>query len=65
MSKTQLSNISVVAGLVVLSANQFGWILEQSKVAFILAGIWSLGWTVYNYVQRYQKGDLTLLGAKK
>ena len=65
ISKTQLSNISVTAGLIVMGANQFGWVLEQSKVAFILASVWSLGWTIYNYVQRYKKGDLTLGGIRK
>jgi len=65
LSKTQLANVSSIAGLIVLMANQFGWILEQNKVAFIMAGVWTLGWNAYNYYQRFKKGDLNLLGSRK
>lgn len=65
MSQTQLSNLMTVAGIVVLLASQFGLVIDANSVAFVLAAVWSLGWSAYNYYQRYQKGDLTLGGARK
>jgi hypothetical protein len=65
LSQTQLSNMMSVAGLIVLVANQFGFVLEQNKVAFVMAAIWSLAWTAYNYYQRFKKGDVTLGGVRK
>ena len=64
MSQTQLSNIATFAGLLVLGANYFGVVLEQNKVMFILAALWTLGWNIYNYIQRYKKGDLNVLGGR-
>ena len=65
MSQTQLSNIATFAGLLALGANYFGIVLEQDKTVFVLAALWTLGWNVYNYVQRYKKGDLNVLGSRK
>lgn len=65
MSQTQLSNINAIAGLIVLILTQFGVSGDAQKIAFIIAAAWSLGWTAYNYLQRYQKGDLTLGGLRK
>jgi len=65
MSQTQLANIMSFAGLLVILANQFGWVLQQDKVAFVISALWSISWTCYNYYQRYQKGDLQLSGYRK
>jgi 4-hydroxybenzoate polyprenyltransferase len=65
MSQTQLANFSTFAGLVVLVLSQFGIVFPQDKLTFILAALWSLGSTAYNYWQRYKKGDVTVLGARK
>lgn len=65
VSQTQLANIATIAGLVVLVANQTGFILDKDTVAFVIASLWSLGWTAYNYYQRYKKGDITLGGVRK
>lgn len=64
-SQTQLSNLMATAGLIVLIANQFGWILDQNKVAFILGAVWTIGWQGYNFYQRYAQGDLRLSGVRK
>lgn len=64
-SKTQLSNIMAIAGLVVLVANQLGIVLDKDSVAFGIAAIWSLAWTAYNYWQRFSKGDLTIGGFRR
>ncbi len=65
LSQTQLSNVATAAGLIVLLAQQAGVALEANVVAYWLAACWSLGWTAYNYIQRYKKGDLTLAGVRK
>ncbi len=65
LSQTQLANASSFAGLIVLAAQQAGWILDGSVVAFWIVGAWSTGWTAYNYIQRYRQGDLTLAGVRK
>ena len=53
------------AGVIVLLLSQFDIVFPAEKIAYILYSVWSLGWTAYNYYQRYQKGDLTLGGARK
>lgn len=65
LSQTQLSNFMTAAGMIVLLMSQFGIVFSTENVAFILASVWSLGWTGYNFYQRYQKGDVTLGGVRK
>ena len=65
LSQTQLANLSTLAGLTVIVANQAGFILDNNNVAFILAAIWTLASTAYNFYQRYRKGDITLGGVRK
>ncbi len=65
MSQTQLSNFASLAGLIVVVLGYFGVVIEKDGVTFILAAVWSVGWTIYNYYQRYQKGDITLGGIRK
>ena len=65
LSQTQVANFSTLAGLIVLVANQCGLMWEQSEVLFIMASLWSLGSTAYNYYQRFKKGDITLAGKRK
>ena len=65
MSQTQLSNLSTIAGLAVLVLAQFGITGDAQKITFLIGAGWSVGWTIWNYWQRYQKGDLTLGGMRK
>ena len=65
LSQTQLSNFAVLSGLIILIASKFGIILEENQVLFILAAIWTVGWNIYNYIQRFKKGDLKLSGLRK
>ena len=65
MSQTQLSNLSSLVGILVIVAQQFGVVLDPNKTVFVIASLWSLGWTAYSYWQRYQKGDVNLIGARK
>lgn len=65
ISQTQLSNIALLGGLIVIICNQFGIVINKDEVIFVIAALWSLGWTGYNYYQRFKKGDLTIMGVKK
>ena len=63
-SQTQLSNFATFAGIIVLIANQIGFILDQNTVAFVLASIFTLVSTAYNFYQRLKKGDISLGGKR-
>jgi hypothetical protein len=65
MSQTQLSNFATTAGVLALLLQHLGIIIPPDNIAFILFAVWSVGWSAYNYWQRYQKGDLTLGGIRK
>jgi hypothetical protein len=66
ISQTQLSNFAMLAGLLVLILSKMGVnIFSTEQLTFLIGAIWSVGWTIYNYVQRYKKGDLTLGGVRK
>jgi len=66
ISQTQLSNFATVAGLLVIVLSKMGVnIFSTEQLTFIIGAVWSIGWSVYNYIQRYNKGDLTLGGIKK
>ena len=64
-SQTQLSNFAVIGGLIVIVLNQFGVVLEKDQIVFVMAALWSIGFTAYNYWQRFKRGDLTLGGVRK
>lgn len=64
-SQTQLSNFALFGGLIVIIANQFGVIVDKDETIFVLAAIWSLVFTGYNYYQRFKRGDLSILGVRK
>lgn len=64
-SQTQLSNIMTAAGILTMVFAKFGLDVDQSTLAFVIGAIFSVGFTAYNYYQRYKKGDITLGGFKK
>lgn len=64
-SQTQLSNINTLAGILVLVLPKFGIFASNEELAFIIGASWSIGWTIYNWYQRYQKGDLHFGGTRK
>lgn len=63
-SQTQISNFITIAGFITFMANQAGVVLEQNEVAFWISGVFTVGSIVYNYIQRYQKGDVSLGGRR-
>ncbi len=64
-SQTQLANFAMVGGLLVITANQFGIVIDKDQTVFVIAAAWSLGWSAYSYYQRFKKGDLKLSGLRK
>lgn len=64
-SQTQLANLGMLAGLIVIVLSKFGITISTEEVSFFLGAAISLGFTVYSYINRYKKGDLTLGGFKK
>lgn len=65
ISQTQLSNIATLAGLLVIILGKMGIEIGTQELTFLIGAVWSVGWTIYNYYQRYKKGDLTLSGIRK
>ena len=65
MSQTQLSNIASVVGMLVIVAQQFGYVIDPNKTTFLVAAAWTLVWQAYNFYNRYKKGDLNLAGVRK
>ncbi len=65
MSQTQAMNYTTFAGVIVMVLGYFHVVTSIDTVDFILAAIGSIGSVAYNFYQRYQKGDLNLLGARK
>lgn len=63
-SQTQLANFGTAAGLIVFLLSQFGIVFPADKLTYIIACVWCLGTTGYNFWNRYSKGDITLSGAK-
>ena len=61
-SQTQLSNFITFAGIIVIIANQAGFILDKNTVAFVFASLFTLISTAYNFYQRFKKGDISLIG---
>ena len=64
-SQTQLSNIATFAGLLVIILAKFGVKIGTEELTFLLGATISIGFTIYNYYQRWKRGDLTLGGFRK
>ena len=64
-SQTQIANFSTLAALLVMIFARFGVSASVEDITFILGAIWAIGSTIYNYYQRWAKGDLNLLGGRK
>lgn len=65
LSQQQLGTIATFAGVIVMIANQAGYVLDSNNVAFIIASLWSIGSLLFSYKDRYDKGDVDILGFRK
>ena len=64
-SKTQLSNYAkIITGFIMIILPIFGVTAEQDQVTFIIFGILFVCFSIYSFIQRFQKGDLTLGGIR-
>ena len=63
-SQTQIANFTVAAGIIVFFAKQIGWDFGQDEIAFIIASLFTIGGTIYNFWQRFKKGDIALSGRR-
>lgn len=64
-SQTQLSNITAMAGLIMVIANHFKFNVTIGEVQMFLGGVLAIGGIVWNWIHRYNKGDLTPFGGRK
>lgn len=66
VSKTQLMNYAtMLTNIVMLGFTTFGVEADQQHVLYIVFAVLSLGFSAYNFYQRFQKGDINLNGSRK
>jgi hypothetical protein len=63
-SQTQLSNLAVLAGIIMMILPKLGIGASMEQVTFFLGVAWNIGWTIYSYYDRFKKGDLSLGGRR-
>lgn len=64
-STTQATNYVSIAAVVVLLLQKFGIAVSQDEMLTIFAGTVSLIALITNVLNRYLRGDLTVLGFRK
>ena len=63
-SVTQTTNYAALAGLFVIILSHFNIIVSADSILVVIAGFVALGGIVRSFINRYQKGDITLLGKR-
>lgn len=64
-STTQASNITALVGVIILILNHFKINIASEELESVIgAGITVVG-IVWNWIHRYQNGDITLSGFRK
>lgn len=63
-SVTQTTNIAAFAGVLVLILGHFHIIVAAEDITTLLGGIVAFGSIVYNFYNRYSKGDINALGKR-
>ncbi len=64
-STTQTTNLTAIAGVIVLILNHFKVNIGSDEVMTILGSVLAVGGVIANWIHRYQKGDLTVAGFRK
>ena len=64
-STTQASNITILAGFLVMVARHYRWDIAQEEIVALLGGLAVAVGVIVSFVSRYRKGDLTIIGARK
>lgn len=64
MSTTQKTNYLSLAGALVVVLGYFKIQIDINELAMLIGAIVTVGGTLLNFYHRYQKGDVSLLGAR-
>lgn len=64
-SVTQTSNYTALAGMLVIVLNYFGLDIPAESIVIVIAGGMTLYGIVRSIANRYNKGDVTVAGARK
>jgi hypothetical protein len=64
-SITQATNLTALAGAIVVIARLFNHEFDQSQIEALLGAIAVIIATVISFINRYKKGDVTLAGTRK
>ena len=64
-STTQATNIATLVGVVGFILNYFKIEVGPEDITMIISSLLTVGGIVYNWIHRYNKGDITLGGFKK
>lgn len=63
-SQTQLANYTSLAGLLILVLKQVGITLGMDEAMTVIGGLTVLGGIVWNFINRYKQGDITVAGRR-
>ncbi len=64
-STTQTTNLTSIAGIIVLILNHFHINIGSDEIMTVLGGALAIGGVVMNWYHRYQAGDLHITGFRK
>ena len=64
-STTQTSNIVALSGFLVILLNYFNINITTEELQAALGAGLILGGLIWNWINRYKKGDLTITGVRK
>jgi len=64
-STTQASNLASLAGAVAVLASIFGKNVDADQLTQVMGAVVVIVSAVVSFVNRYKKGDLTVLGSRK
>jgi hypothetical protein len=63
-SQTQLANYTSLAGLLIIVLKQVGITLGMDEAMTVIGGLVVLSGIVWNFVNRYKQGDITIVGKR-
>ena len=63
-STTQTSNLIALAGFLMIVANHFKLNITTEEIQAVLGAGLILGGVIWNWINRYKQGDLTLTGKR-
>lgn len=64
-STTQASNIASLAGAIAVLASIFGKNVDAEQLTQVMGAVVVIVSAIVSFVNRYQKGDVTVFGARK